>query len=91
MLFISEYRFRANMDKADTGRLMTLFAERGPEPGTIAHYVKTDGSGGIVILEQDSAAKAYEGVLAYSEFLDFTVTPALTIEDAVPPITSYLS
>ncbi len=91
MLFISEYRFRDNMTKAETGRLMTLFAERGPEPGTIAHYVKTDGSGGIVIVDEDDAAKAYEGVLAYTEFLDFTVTPALAIDDAVPAITAYLS
>ena len=79
------------MAKADVARLMTLFAERGPEKGTIAHYVKTDGTGGILVTEQDDAAQAYEGVLAFSEFLDFNVTPALTVDDAVPTISQYLS
>lgn len=91
MLFISEYRIRPNMPKDDVARLMTLFAERGPEQGTIAHYVKTDGTGGIVLVDQDDAAKAYESVLAYGEFLDFTVTPALAIDDAVPAIANFLN
>ena len=90
MLFISEYRIRPHLSKADTGKVMAIFGERGAEEGTIAHYVKADGSGGIVIIEQDDMVKAYESVLAYSEFLEFTVTPALTIDDAVGPIANYL-
>jgi hypothetical protein len=69
---------------------MTLFGERGPEPGTIAHYVRADGTGGLVILNEDDPAKAYSSALAYSEYLEFTVTPLLTIEDAVGPIATYL-
>jgi hypothetical protein len=90
MLFLSEYRFRPGMTKADFAALMTLFGERGPEAGTIAHYVKTDGSGGLVVIEEDDAAKAFAGSLAYSEYLEFTVSPVLTIDDAVGPIASYL-
>jgi hypothetical protein len=90
VLFLSEYRFRPGMTKADTAALMTLFGERGPEPGTIAHYVKTDGSGGLVILEEDDAAKVFASALAYGEWLEFDVTPLLTIDDAVGPIASYL-
>jgi hypothetical protein len=90
VLFISEYRIRSNMSKDDTSRLMTIFGERGEEDGTIAHYIKTDGSGGVVIIDQDDAVKAYETVLAYSEYLEFTVTPALRIDDAVGPILAYI-
>lgn len=91
MLFISEYRIRSNMSQDDTSRLMTIFGERGEEDGTIAHYIKTDGSGGVVIVDQDDPVKAYESVLAYSEFLEFTVTPALKIDDAVGPILAYIA
>ena len=90
MLFLSEYRFRPGLTKADTAALMTLFGERGPEPGTIAHYVKADGTGGLVILNEDDPAKAYASTLAYSEYLEFTITPLLTIDDAVGPIATYL-
>ncbi len=91
MLFLSEYRLRPGMTKAETASLMTIFGERGAEPGTVAHYVKADGSGGLVIIDQDDPADAYASTLAYSEYLEFTVTPLLTIEDAVGPIATYLS
>lgn len=86
MLFLTEYRFRRHMPKSDIKRLMDLFGSRGPEDGTIANYVKADGSGGVIVGDQDDVAKAYEGVLAYVEFMEFTVTPALTVDDAVGPI-----
>jgi hypothetical protein len=90
MLFISEYTFRPNMNKDDTAKLMTLFGQRGAEPGTIAHYVKADGTGGVVILDQEDAVKAFEGTLAYAEYLDFKVSPVITIEDALAPIAAYI-
>lgn len=91
MLFLSEYRIRPGLTKADTANLMTVFGERGAEPGTIAHYVKADGSGGLVIVEQDDVAVTYASTLAYSEYLEFTITPLLTIDDAVGPIATYMS
>jgi hypothetical protein len=91
MLFITEYRFRPGMTKADTAKLMTLFGERGPEEGTIAHYVKSDGTGGLVIADQSDPVKVFEGVLAYEEYLEFSVTPALTIDDAITPLGNYLA
>ena len=90
MLHLLEYQLRPELKKEDVARLMELFAKRGPEEGTIAHYVKAD-NGGFVIADQDDVKKIYAGVLAYGEFLDFTVTPILSIEDAVGPITEYLS
>jgi hypothetical protein len=52
--------------------------------------VKADGSGGYTISETDDLSAGYADVLAYSEFLTFTVTPLLKIDDAVPAILAYL-
>jgi hypothetical protein len=68
---------------------MTEFAERGEIPGSIAHYVYFD-DGGVLIVEQDDPAVLYEAVIAYSEWLEFSVRPALSIDAAVPLIESYL-
>ena len=78
------------MSKADAKRLMDEFGKRGAIEGEIAHYVKVDGSGGYTISESDSLDNAYAAVLAYSEFLTFTITPLLKIEDAVGPILAYV-
>jgi Protein of unknown function (DUF3303) len=90
MLFVNEYRLRPHMAKADVKRLMDEFGKRGAPEDEIAHYVRSDGTGGYTISESDSVAAAYEAVLAYSEFMTFTVTPVLKIDDAVGPIASYL-
>lgn len=58
-------------------------------PGSIAHYVYP-GGGGIVIAEQDDPAVIYETTLAYTEWLDFDVKPALSIDGTVPMIINYL-
>lgn len=91
MLLITEYRFRPHMPKEDLKRLMDIFAQRGDESGTIGHYLKADGSGGIVIAEQDDVSETFKDSLAYQEFLEFKVIPALKIEDAVGPILAHIS
>ena len=90
MLFITDYRLKSHLTKADTKRLMDEFAKRGAVPGEIAHYVRADGSGGLTISEADDIAASYETVLAYSEFMEFDVTPVLKIDDAVGPILGYI-
>jgi hypothetical protein len=90
MLFVTNYTLKSHLTKADSKRLMDEFGKRGAAPGEIAHYVKIDGSGGVTISENDDAAPLYETVLAFTEFMDFDITPALKIEDAVGPILSWL-
>jgi hypothetical protein len=85
VLFVGEYSVRPHASKHDMERLMALFAERGPEAGTVGHYLKADGSGGLIILDSDEAS-VFEWVLAYGEYLTFTVTPVLTVTQAVGPI-----
>jgi hypothetical protein len=90
MLFAVHYTTRPTAaTKADTAALMTEFGKRGEVPGSIAHYVYP-GGGGVVIAEQDDPSVLYESIIAYSEWLDFDVQVALTIDDAVPKIMNYL-
>ena len=91
MLFITEYQLSPHMPKADVKRLMEEFGKRGPVEGEIVHYVKADGTGGYTVSENDDLNAAYEDVLAYHEFMTFTITPVLKIDDAVGPIMAYLS
>ncbi len=91
MLVLSEYRVKPHISKADFKRLMDEFAKRAAQEELIAHYVRADATGGFTIEEADDIRGAYEGALAYSEFLTFTITPILKIEDAVGPILTYLS
>jgi hypothetical protein len=91
MLFITEYRLKPHMTKDEVARLMDGFGKQGPGPGETAHYVRVDSTGGFTISDNEDAAAAYASALAYTEFITFTVTPVLSIDDAVGPITNYLS
>ena len=91
MLFISEYQLNPHMPKAEVKRLMDEFGKRGAAEGEVAHYVKADGTGGFTVTENDDLSAAYADVLAYHEFMTFTITPVLNIDDAVGPIMAYLN
>ena len=86
MLFVTRYKFKGDQSPDSVKALLKVFAERGPAPGEIAHYVAADGRGGLVISENDSMQEAYEGALAYQQWMDFETTPVLTIADAIPTI-----
>ncbi len=90
MLFMTEYRLKPQMSKSEVKVLMDEFGKRGAGQGEIAHYVRVDGSGGYTISEDEDMTAAYETALAYSQWLTFTVSPVLKIDDAVGPILAYL-
>jgi hypothetical protein len=90
MLLITEYRLKPHMPKSDVKRLMDEFGKRGATAGEFAHYVRVDGTGGYTLSEDESVTDAYEAALAYSEFMTFTISPVLKIDDAVAPIMAYL-
>ena len=89
-MVLAEYRLKPNIPKADFKRLMDEFAKRAAGEELIAHYVRADATGGFTIEEADDITEAYEDALVYSEFLTFTITPILKIDDAVGAILAYL-
>ena len=90
MLFISEYQLKPHLTRAEVKRLMDIFGKRGPVEGEIAHYLRADGSGGFTIAENDDLASVYADVLLYSEYMTFTVTPVLKVDDGLAPIFAYI-
>ena len=90
MLFATKYTIRGERTKERVGALLAAFSERGELPGTVAHYTALDGSAGLVIIESDDPAALYEATIAYQEWLEFDVTPIMTVEDAVPLLAASL-
>ncbi len=90
MLFVTNYRVRPHMTKAEDKRLMDVFVAKGASPGEVAHYVRIDQSGGVVISDISDANEIYAFLLEFTEFMEFEITPALKIDDAVGPLLSYL-
>ena len=91
MLFVTHYELNGEPSKERTQELMTLFAERGAGPGTLAHYVYADGGAGFVITDESGLEVAYETALAYAPYMQFTTRPILTIDEAVPTIAEWMS
>ena len=91
MLFMTEYRLKPHLPKSEVKRLMEIFAKRGAADGEIAHYVRSDGTGGYTIGQTEDSVPGIADALAYSEFMTFTTTPILKIEDALGPIAEYLA
>ena len=91
MLFVTHYELTGEPSKERTQELMALFTERGPGPGTLAHYVYADGGAGFVITDETGLEVAYETALAYAPYMQFTTRPILTIDEAVPTIAAWMS
>ena len=90
MLLLTTYRVKSHLSRADFKRLMDEFGKRGAAPGEVAHYVHTDGSGGSILSEVSDIGPSYESLLAYTEYMEFDVTPVLKIDDAVGPLLAYV-
>ena len=86
MLFATRYKFKGDQSPDSVKALLKVFAERGPATGEIAHYVATDGRGGLIISDNDSMQQSYEDALHYQQWMDFETIPVLTIADALPTI-----
>ena len=72
---------------------MELFGRLGNAPGEVAHYARVDGGGGYLISSNADAdiPSIYERVLEFGEFMQFSITPIMAIEDAVGPIMKVLA
>ena len=91
MILITTYKVKPFLSKAETKKVLEVFAKDGPGPGTTAHYVSSDNSHGVVISETDDLAGGYRNILNYTEWIEYDNNLMLTIEQAVPLIMESLA
>jgi hypothetical protein len=91
IIFITTYKIKPFLSKAETKELMSVFARVGAGPGTTAHYIAADGSHGVVIGEVDDLEPGYANQQNYTEWVEYDTTPVLKVEQAVPHIMAPLS
>ncbi len=84
MLFLTTYRIKPFLSKAEQKELLDLFAKHGEAPGTIAHYVSADNMAGWVVNESEDASGGFATVLQYQQYIEFETKPILTMDDALP-------
>ena len=84
MLFITTYKIKPFLSNEDTKKLLQVFGEAGPGPGTTAHYVAIDGSHGVVISDTDDVAGSYRNIQNYTQWVEYDTKVMLTVEEAVP-------
>ena len=91
MIFITTYKLKPFLSKAEIKDLMEVYAKIGEAPGAKAHYVAADGSGGVLIGESDNPEDAYRTILNYTEWVEYDSKVMLTVEQALPHITAVIS
>lgn len=91
MISITTYKLKPFLTKDETRELMSVFAKEGPGPGTKAHYIAADGSGGLVVTDSDDLEAGYRNILNYTRWIEYDLTPVLDVEQAVPHIMDSLS
>lgn len=91
MPFQTNYSLTGDRSKEQGTKLMKLFAERGKNPGEIAHYIHADGSGGSVISDNKDIAELHDVTLAYAPYMEFEIIPIRMVDEAVGDILKYYS
>jgi hypothetical protein len=90
MLFVTTYKIKPYISNEETKKLLEVFAEAGPGPGTTAHYVAADGSHGVVISDTDDVTGVYANLQNYTQWVEYDSKVMLTVEEAVPLIMAAL-
>jgi hypothetical protein len=83
MLFAAIYTPRDSVTEELEKRGLQLFTNWNPPFEFKAHYERGDGKGGIAIIESDSAAAIFEGIIPWGPFFEFDVTPVVPVEESV--------
>jgi len=91
MIFITTYKVKPFLSKAETKELLGVFAREGAGPGVTAHYVAADGSHGVAISESDDVEGAYRNIQNYTQWVEYDTKVMLTIEQALPHIMDALA
>ena len=91
MIFVTTYRIKPHLTKAQRKELLETSSEHGPGPGITAHYVAADDSFGLAVNDTDDVAGLYRNIQNYEEWVEYDSKVMLTIEEAVPLIADSLS
>jgi hypothetical protein len=91
MIFMTTYKVKPFLTKAQRKDLMEAFAKYGPGPGITAHYTAADDSIGLAINETDDVAGLYRNIQNYGEWVEYDTKVVLKIEEAVPHIMDALA
>jgi hypothetical protein len=86
MILMTTYKVKPFLSKAETRKLLEVFAKEGTGPGATAHYVAADGSHGVVISDTDDVAGGYRNLQNYTEWVEYDTKVMLNVEEAVPLI-----
>ena len=86
MIFLTTYKIKPYISNEETKKVLQVFAENGPGPGTTAQYVAADGSHGVVVADTDDVAGAYRNLQNYTQWVEYDSTVMLPVEEAVPLI-----
>lgn len=84
MQYLTTYTLTGKRSKKKTAKLLALFGERGATPGTVAHYVYADGSGGVLIGDETIMERLYEDAVYYSPWMELSTRPVLPVEESLP-------
>lgn len=91
MIFVTTYKIKPYLDADQRKKLLGVFAEKGPGPGTTAHYVAADGSHGVLVADTDDVAGLYRTVQSYTEWVEYDSKVMLDVEEAVPLVMEAIS
>jgi hypothetical protein len=85
MLFHVTWKF-SDLSEDGIKRSLDVFSSWQPPAGAQfqGFYGYADGSGGVAIIEVDSAASLLETTSPWVPWFDFTVTPILPVEESTP-------
>lgn len=91
MILVTTYKFKPFLTKEETKDVLDVFAKEGVGPGTQAHYVNSDGGGGLVISETDDVEGGFRNILNYTQWVEYETKVMLTVEQALPHIQDALA
>jgi hypothetical protein len=91
MIFVTTYKLKPFLSRAEMKELMAAFAEHGAGPGAGAHYTAVEGGHGVVVSDTEDAQGVYRNVLNYTQWVEYDTKAMLTIEQAVPLIMESLA
>jgi hypothetical protein len=85
MLFAVLYTARDVTEEKEK-RSLSLFTNWQPPPGYEfkAHYALADGTGGVGIVEANSAAALLEAHTPWGPFFEFRTVPVVEVDQAIP-------